>query len=76
MVKNYKNTSSDSTASGKEQNMKINMDKTETMITRTLGESDIYINNTKLRQVTGFRYLGSTFTQDRKKNNQQPNDMA
>ena len=45
--------------------MKININKTETMeVSRTPGNLNVNTNNTNLKQVKGFKYLGSIFTED------------
>ena len=48
-----------------EYDMKISINKTETMkVSRTPGTLNININNTNLKQVKEFKYLGSIFTED------------
>ena len=45
--------------------MKISVNKTETMkVSKTPHTLNIKINDTNLKQVKGFKYLGSTFTKD------------
>ena len=45
--------------------MKISINKTETLkVSRTPGTLNININNTNLKQVKEFKYLGSIFTED------------
>ena len=47
--------------------MKINIEKTEVMkIGRTERNTNIYIGNNRLKQVTEFTYLGSNITTDGK----------
>ena len=46
-------------------NMKINRTKTEIMkVSRTHGPLNIYLDNTPLKQVQEFKYLGSMITED------------
>ena len=48
-------------------NMKINKQKTETMkISRTPSQANIQIDNTRVKQISEFKYLGSIFTEDGK----------
>ena len=48
-----------------EYDMKISVNKTETMkVSRTPGTLNIKINDTNLKQVKEFKYLGSIFTED------------
>ena len=48
-----------------EYDMKISVNKTETMKdSRTPGTLNMKINDTNLKQVTEFKYLGSIFTED------------
>ena len=48
-----------------EYDMKISINKTETVkISRTPDTLNIKINDTNLKQVKEFKYLGSTFTED------------
>ena len=52
-----------------EYDMKISINKTETMkVRRTPGTLNININNTNLKQVKEFKYLGSIFTEDGRMN--------
>ena len=52
-----------------ELDMKISINKTETMkVSRTPGTLNININNTNLKQVKEFKYLGSMFTEDGRMN--------
>ena len=49
----------------KEYDMKISVNKTETMkVCRTPGTLNIKINDTNLKQVKKLKYLGSVFTED------------
>ena len=49
--------------------MKISINKTETMkVSRTPGTLSINMNNTNLKQVKEFIYLGSRFTEDGRMN--------
>ena len=48
-----------------EYDMKISVNMTETMkVSRTPGTLNIKINDTNLKQVKDFKYLGSIFTED------------
>ena len=52
-----------------EYDMKISVNKTETMkVSRTLGTLNIKINDTNLKPVKEFKYLGSIFTEDGRMN--------
>ena len=49
--------------------MKISINKTETMtVSRTPGTLNIKINDTNLKQVKEFKYVGSIFTEDGRMN--------
>ena len=62
-LKKHTCTLKDSTC--EEYNLKITFNKTETMkVSRTPGTLNININNTNLKQVKEFKYLGSMFTED------------
>ena len=57
-----------------EYDMKISVTKTETMnVSRTPGTLNIKINDTNLKQVKEFKYLGSIFTDDGRMNRETKN---
>ena len=52
-----------------ECDLKISVNKTKTMkVSRTPGALNINVNNTNLKQVKEFKYLGSIFTEDGRMN--------
>ena len=59
-----------------EYNMKIRINRTETMkVSRTPATLNININNTNLKQVKEFKYLGSIFTEDGRMNREIENKI-
>ena len=61
----YKKHTSSLNSTCEEYDLKISVNKTETMkVSRTPGNLNIKINDTNLKQVKELKYLGSIFTED------------